>query len=64
QERRHPDRSARVLLTVISYSPEVVEEALKASISTSPKTAARTANKRRRAERIAPSKMNARKVRA
>ena len=27
--RRQPDRAARVLLTVIDYSPEVVEKALK-----------------------------------
>ena len=26
--RRHPDRAARVLLTVIDFKPEVVEEAL------------------------------------
>lgn len=56
QERRHPDRSARVLLTVISHSPEVVDEALKASISTSPKTAARTTSKPKHAGRTAPSK--------
>lgn len=64
QERRHPDRSARVLLTVISHSPEVVDEALKANISTSPETAARTTSKPRHAGRTAPFKKNARKVRA
>lgn len=33
QKRRRPDRSARVLLTVINHSPELVEAALRASIS-------------------------------
>ena len=29
--RRHPDRSARVLLAVIDYKPEIVDEALERS---------------------------------
>jgi putative transcriptional regulator len=33
QMRRRPDRSARVLLTVINHSPELVDAALKSSLS-------------------------------
>jgi putative transcriptional regulator len=33
QKRRRPDRSARVLLTVIDHSPDVVDAALKSAFS-------------------------------
>jgi putative transcriptional regulator len=40
QKRRQPDRSARVLLTVIDHSPDVVDAALRSAHSSSGRRAA------------------------
>lgn len=67
QRRRRPDRSARVLLTVINHSPELVEAALKSSVSVGgPKAAgrARASQPRGSAKRNGGSAGKARKVHA
>jgi putative transcriptional regulator len=65
QKRRRPDRSARVLLTVINHSPDLVDDALKASMSVNSAknpARARTAKTQRLAARTARRKGTTRKI--
>ncbi len=65
QKRRHPDRSARVLLTVINHSPDVVDEALKAHVAVGGrKLSARIANGRKTEKETVRPRKTLRKARA